>query len=412
MQRRPDSALSLEACSHIEKIKHADILVGIPSYNNVLTASYVIAQVVKGLETYFPDMRAVIFVSDGNSVDGTLKSVKTVQLPSSVSLIPAIYVGIAGKGSALKAVFEAAQFLGVKAVALVDSDLRSITPEWMKLLLTPALSGTGLVVPYYSRRKYDGTITNFLCYPITASLYGKNVRQPIGGDFGLSADFVNALLDSPLWKLPEVCEFGVDIFETHTALAKGFEVKQAFLGIKEHDPKDPTKQLKPMFRQVVGTMLTCIEQYEPAWKNVQGMANVAMEGKEEHVNSHPPVPIDLKNMINTYKNSYDQYRTIYQSLLSNEMLKEFEKLKGLNGDPISFPMEIWAKTVYTFIAAFHKAEPAARDNLVDALQVLWTGRLAAFIQETLPISPTETEERILEQAKVFIRTKSYLASIY
>jgi glycosyltransferase involved in cell wall biosynthesis len=327
-------------------------------------------------------------------------------------LIPAIYVGIAGKGSALKAVFEAAKFLNVKAVALVDSDLRSITPEWMKLLLSPALSGTGLVVPYYNRRKYDGTITNFLCYPITASLYGKNIRQPIGGDFGLSAELVKVILDSPLWDMPQVCEFGVDIFETYTALAEGFEVKQAFLGIKEHDPKDPTKQLTPMFRQVIGTMFTCIEKYESSWKNVQGISEVGMEGEEEHVNSHPPVPIDLQNMINTYKNSYDQHRTIYQKLLSKEIIDEFEKLKSLNGEPISFPMETWAKTVYKFIAAFHKTEPAARHVLVDALQVLWTGRLAAFIHETQLISPVETEERILEQARVFIQMKPYLASIY
>jgi hypothetical protein len=47
MQRKTDSALSLEACSHLEKIKQADILVGIPSYNNVLTASYVISQLLK-----------------------------------------------------------------------------------------------------------------------------------------------------------------------------------------------------------------------------------------------------------------------------------------------------------------------------------------------------------------------------
>ncbi|MCW4024524.1 MAG: cell wall biosynthesis glycosyltransferase [Candidatus Bathyarchaeota archaeon] len=412
MLTEPDSALSTEACDHIEKIKHADLLVGIPSYNNVLTASYVISQVVKGLETYFPNQRAVIFVSDGKSVDGTLTSVKTVHLPSSMDLIPAIYVGIAGKGSAIKAVFEAARYLGVKAVALVDSDLRSITPEWMNLLLSPVLSGTGLVVPYYNRRKYDGTITNFLCYPVTTSLYGKNVRQPIGGDFGLSNGLVNELLDSPLWKLPAVREFGVDIFETHTALAKGFEVKQAFLGIKDHDPKDPTKQLTPMFRQVIGTMFTCIEQYEPAWKEIRGVDAVTMEGEEKHVNSQPPIPIDLQNMISTYKKRCDEHRSLCSSILSSEFLREFETLKNLDKSDVHFPIDVWAKTVYSFIAAFHRAEPDKRTSLVDALQVLWTGRLAAFIKETLPISPSETEERIFEQAQAFFKLKSYLADIY
>src|SRR5512135_1928195 len=158
-----DFELSTEACRYLEKIKETDVLVGIPSYNNVLTASYVISQVVTGLDKYFHQLRSVIFVSDGNSVDGTLDSVRTVQLPCkspdscNPKLIPAVYVGISGKGSALKAIFEASQILGAKAVALVDSDLRSITPEWMKLLISPALAGTGLVVPFYNRRKYDGT---------------------------------------------------------------------------------------------------------------------------------------------------------------------------------------------------------------------------------------------------------------
>ena len=217
-----DSALSLDAHVYLHDIEKADILVGIPSFNNVLTASYVLSQVTKGLDTYFPNLRSVIFVSDGNSKDDTLRSVKKVYLPSEVKLIPAIYMGLSGKGRAVRAIFEAASSLKVKSVALVDSDLRSITPEWMQLLITPTMTGTGFVAPLYNRFKYDGTITNFLCYPVTTSLFGKDIRQPIGGDFGLSIELVEDLLDSPIWELPDVSRFGIDIFETHTALAKGY----------------------------------------------------------------------------------------------------------------------------------------------------------------------------------------------
>jgi glucosylglycerate synthase len=412
MQRDVDSALSEEACRHIEAIREADILVGIPSYNNVLTASFVISQVVKGLELFFPDYRSVIFISDGNSVDGTVASVKTVHLPTPMNLIPAIYVGLSGKGTAIKAIFEAAKYLNVKAVALVDSDLRSIIPEWMKLLISPTLSGTGLVVPFYNRRKYDGTITNFLCYPVTASLYGKDIRQPIGGDFGLSIALVKELLTSSMWKMPAVHKFGIDIFETHTALAKGFEVKQAFLGIKDHDPKDPTKHLAPMFSQVVGTMFTCAEQYEAVWRGTSGFSKVDMVGEEVHVNSQRPVPIDLENMMKVYRESYNSFLPVFQKLLSAETLLEFEQLKNLENSIVSFSIETWAKTVYTFIAAFHKAAPEARDNLVDALRILWTGRLAAFVKETLSVSPAETEKKICEQARVFEKLKLYLVDIF
>lgn len=260
----------------------ADIRVGIPAYNNAHTINYVVYQVANGLETFFPDLTSVIFISDGNSVDGTLDTVKAMRLPFQVKVVPTNYVGVSGKGSAVKAIFEAAKFLEVEAVALIDSDLRSVTPDWIKLLISPTLTGTGLVTPFYVRHKYDGTITNFLCYPITSSLYGKEVRQPIGGDFGLSIELVNELLESPLWQIPHIQLFGIDIFETHTALAKRFEVKQASLGTKAHGAKDPSKHLASMFRQVVGSMFTCISHYEKIWRGINCFNKVEIIGEEKN----------------------------------------------------------------------------------------------------------------------------------
>ena len=73
------------------------------------------------------------------------------------------------------------------ACAVVDADVRSISPEWIELLLRPVLEqGYDYAAPYYLRHKYDGTITNSLAYPLTRALYGKRIRQPIGGEFGFS----------------------------------------------------------------------------------------------------------------------------------------------------------------------------------------------------------------------------------
>jgi glucosylglycerate synthase len=209
MSENLNSALSLDAKVYLHNIEKADIVVGVPSFNNVLTVNFVLSQAIEGLDKYFPNFKSVIFVSDGKSSDDTLTSVKRVNLPSKVKLIPAIYMGLSGKGTAIRAIFEAAQYLNARSVALIDSDLRSITPEWMKLLITPTLTGTDFVTPYYNRRKYDGTITNFLCYPVTRSLFGKNIRQPIGGDFGLSIELVKTILDSNMWEIPDVRGFGM-----------------------------------------------------------------------------------------------------------------------------------------------------------------------------------------------------------
>lgn len=412
MNRNLDSALSLDAKVYLHDIERADILVGIPSYNNVLTASYVLSQVIKGLDKYFSSLRSVIFVADGRSVDDTLTSVKKVDLPSEVKLIPAIYMGLSGKGSAVKAIFEAASYLKVKSVALVDSDLRSITPEWIRLLITPTLTGTDFVVPYYNRRKYDGTITNFLCYPVTRSIFGKDIRQPIGGDFGISIKLVEDMIDSSMWELPDVSRFGIDIFETYTALSKGYKIKQAFLGVKNHDPKDPSSQLASMFRQVMNTMFSYLEQCEPSWKEIRGVSAVDIFGETNCGLAPEAISVSLPATLEAFKSNYRQYLPIYESVLELGIQRKFEQLNQLEHSNIDFPSEIWAKTVYSFIAQFHKAPIYGRDKLIDALRVLWIGRVGAFLKETWDMSRDECEDKVFEEAQTFEELKHYLNEKY
>ncbi len=374
----------------------------------MLTASYVISQVTKGLDTYFPHLRSVVFVSDGNSKDDTLNSVKKIDLPSEVKLIPAIYIGTSGKGSAVRAIFEAARYLKVKSVALVDSDLRSITPDWMDMLIPPTLNGTDFVAPYYNRRKYDGTITNFLCYPVMRSLFGKDIRQPIGGDFGLSIGLVEKLLDSALWdKDADVCRFGIDIFETCTAIANGFNIKQALLGVKNHDAKDPSSQLASMFRQVMSTMFACIEYYEPVWKNIYGVTKTGFVGEANYSEIPETVEVSFKATIDTYNANYNSFIDVYQAILDGNIINNFEALKQLETKPVVFSSEVWAKTVYSFIAAYHKTPPYGRARLVDALRVLWIGRVAAFLKDTWTQTRVESEAKIVAEAKVFENLKDY-----
>jgi hypothetical protein len=63
----------------LEEIKAADILIGIPSYNNARTIGHVVRAVIAGLAKYFPTAKAVMINSDGGSTDGTQDEVRRVQ---------------------------------------------------------------------------------------------------------------------------------------------------------------------------------------------------------------------------------------------------------------------------------------------------------------------------------------------
>ena len=179
----------------IKDVKETDILCGIPSFNNANTIGHVVRAVQAGITKYFPDSKSVIVNSDGGSTDGTVEAVQNAAFADfdailvkhgtePVLKITTPYHGIHGKGSAFRTIFEIADSLSAKACIVVDSDLRSITPEWVELLIKPVLGGDfDFVAPLYHRHKYDGTITNSIIYPVTRALYGRQVRQPIGGGF-------------------------------------------------------------------------------------------------------------------------------------------------------------------------------------------------------------------------------------
>src|SRR5437016_5342328 len=227
-----------------------------------------------------PDLRPVLVNSDAGSPDGTGRVVIETEPPdyieqillvrptnklSRVSLTYPEIDGVGGKGAALRTIFEIAAALEVQALVVVDSDLRSIIPEWIELLAGPIVKGGyDFVAPLYARYKYDGTITNTVTYPLTRALYGNRIRQPIGGDFGVSGDLVRHYLELDDWT-DDVSKFGIDIWMTTSALTGGFAVCQTRLGAKIHDPKDPGSDLGPMFRQVVGTILRLAVLHADQW---------------------------------------------------------------------------------------------------------------------------------------------------
>src|SRR4030042_500730 len=295
----------------LEKIQETDILIGIPSYNNVRTIGHVVRAALAGLAKYFPKAKAILINSDGGSTDGTQEEVRRVQIEDYKTILTSHpvhpihkivtpYHGVPGKGSAFRTIFEAAKSLKAKACAVVDSDLRSITPEWIELLIRPIYEeGFDYVAPLYARHKFDGTITNSIVYPLTRALYGKRVRQPIGGDFGFSEKLAGFYLTKDVWET-DVARFGIDIWMTTLAIAEGYKVCQSCLGANTHDAHDPGRDLGPMFTQVVSSVYGLMGNYQHLWKEVKESQTVPTFGFHYEVGLEP-ISVNVERMIRNFK---------------------------------------------------------------------------------------------------------------
>jgi len=404
-----------EVREFVEQVGSADILVGIPSYNNARTIGHVVRAVQAGLAKYFPEQKSVLVNSDGGSTDSTMDIVRSTRIEDSAALllhhrvnpaqvIATPYTGIPGKGSAFRAIFELAASLNVQACAVVDSDLRSITPEWVELLILPILDGNAeFVAPLYHRHKYDGTITNSIVYPLTRALYGKSVRQPIGGDFGFSGKLAKFYLEQDVWET-DVARFGIDIWMTTTAIANNFKVAQSFLGAKIHDAKDPGADLSAMLYQVIGATFNLMETYHPVWKNVSNVEPVPTYGFEYTVGLEQ-VNVNVGRMLNIFREGLTNLGEIWTSILGAGDFSDVERLGQLSDRDFRFPPGLWTRVIYDYAIAFHRKKLPA-EHLVKSLTPLYLGRTASFILEAMDQAGAE---RVIESlCAAFEQNKDYL----
>jgi len=410
--------LSLEEQTETQlgQIEQADVLVGIPSFNNADTIGHVVKAAIAGLAKYFPEHRAVLVNSDGGSTDGTPDVVAKASVDLGGMLITdrqnflhriiTPYKGISGKGSAFRTIFEVARRLNVKACAVVDADLRSITPEWIDLLLRPILNGGfDFVAPYYLRHKYDGTITNSIVYPLTRALYGVQIRQPIGGDFGFSGTLAGHYMDQHVWE-SDVAGFGIDIWMTTEAVASGARVCQSFLGAKIHNPKDPAADLSAMLAQVVGAIFALMETHQQVWLPLQGSNPVPLFGFQYEVGVEP-VNVNVDHMIASLRQGLTDLRPIWEVMLAPETLQALAATEGIPAHSFHIPDEVWARTVYDCAHAFHH-RALNREHLIKAMTPLYLGRTASFVVETQGLTTREAEDRVERLGRVFEQLKPYL----
>jgi len=390
-----------------ERIKRAEIVVGIPSFKEADSIGHVVSKVDQGLTRFFKKKNSVIINVDNFSPDGTKEAFLNTK-----SRTPKLYCstakGVRGKGRNIRNLFQAGVELGAKAILMVDADLKSITPDWVRYFTEPIYMGYDYVIPIYVRHKYDGTITNNITYPLTRVLYGLRTRQPIAGDFCFSGRLARAFLTEKTWNR-NVSAFGIDIWMTTIAIARGFNVCQTFLGApKSHRAKDPSGHLGPMFYQVVGTLFDLAVDFEFLWKDTSASQPTSIFGFGLGVKEDPPiVDVNDKNLLIHFKKGTGKYRKIWKKVIAEINLEDLMQNINRDVNDIILPVDLWARILFDYIVAY-RDELALRDQLLLSLIPIYFLRTLGYINETRELDTKEAEDYLDSECRKMEEEKYYL----
>lgn len=375
-----------------------DIIVGIPSFNEADNISFVAEQVDWGLRKYFPQYKSLIINVDNNSPDGTERAFLDTKTLNSKEYI-STPEGVLGKGNNFHNLFKEIQKRRPKVCLVVDADLRSITPEWIKKMVDPIFEGYDYVLPLYSRNEYDGTITNNICYPLLYGVLGIDIRQPIAGDFSFSPDLCDHWLKQK-WH-ESTYQYGIDIFMTMGAIFGDFKIGQVVLGSKIHKPSAP--KLGTMFTQVVNTLFRNILKNKKFWLKKRQVFKPPIIFNGSFM-SPQNLGVDYKTMKRIALDGWEEHRAYYQQIFPRPLYASVRRL--FEKESISITTELWIDLLFATLTVYANSRNKIR--VVEALKPLYFARTAYFIKTTLDLDYKQSEAKIVAQAKTCYKKRRKL----
>jgi len=415
-----ETILSDEFIRELINVGEVDILVGVPTHNDARTVGQVVQGVCAGLLKYFPRARSVIINADGGSHDGTQDLVRAASISdlSASSDVHALrtlhsistrYEGSPANGTALHTILAAADLLQAKACAVVSPESTSLEPEWIERLLRPVIrDGADLVLPVYLRHKFDGLLIRNLVYPLTRAAFGCAVREPYPSDYAFSSSLGSHFLTRDIWT-QEHGRRGTELWLTLAAIIDRCRIAQSFLGTKSRLEAPPSDLVKAM-RESVGLLFYSMDCFPAAWKDSREPLPAPCNGCRPAV-SLEPMRVNRKRLHQMFTFGVAQLEPVFLSILSSATHDELKRLATMGEERFVFPEPLWARTVYEFMAAYHKAV-IGRDHILQALVPIFRGRALTFLTQNREAGEEEVEKSIEAVCEAFEREKPYLAQLW
>jgi hypothetical protein len=308
---------------------------------------------------------------------------------------------------AYRSVFGAAGKLEVRACGVIASHLAAVTPQWIYRLIQPVLElEFDLVAPRYTRHKMEGLLNRSVLSPLHRALYGVQLQNPAGPDFGVSGKFLQRVL-GPEFGSQRGNERDPMASIAPTAASGGFRVCETHLGARSQPPTD-WKNLSSLLAAVLGPAFLEMERQAAFWQRVRGSSEVPAFGYPETA-SEDTGAMDVRSMLESFQLGTQSLQDVWGLILPPMTLLELRKLSRLPPDQFRMPDDSWVRIVYDF-ALGHRLRTISRDHLLRSITPLYLGWIASYALEMESAGPAEIEARIESLARAYESGKPYLVS--
>jgi glucosylglycerate synthase len=333
-----------------------------------------------------------------------LQNPSVFRLPSLLTRPDNTAIGMSSMSAVYQSVFTAAERLQARGCCILATKPESATQRWAWQLAQPLLeSNADLVLPHYTRRKFEGLLNNCIIAPLMRALYGKRVHNPMGPDLGVSQRLVQRMLGAVAGRNQRHPLAAI----TPAALCENLEVMEVHFGARTYQPTDWTN-MSSVLAGVLSPVFLEMEQRAPCWQRARASAAVSASGEPVILNQDAGA-LETSRMVESFQLGNRELQEIWGLVLPPSILLELRKLARLPAEQFSMPDELWVRIVYDFALA-HRLRTISRDHLLRSMTPLYLAWIASYahdLQTSIAASPDRRLERL---SLAFEAEKPYLVS--
>lgn len=395
---RYETTLDEDAQQCLDTIGHVGWVIGIPSHRNGRTVAEVVHACIEGAANYLAQERVLIINADGGSSDNTSRPLLDAVMPPNVARLATLYRGPLGKGTAIRAIFEAAARTQARGVIVMSARAPGVTPVWVRDLRQPIDDGHDLAVGAYARSASASLLTENLAHPLVRAFFGAHMREPLASEFSVSGHWAADLAGKDVWET-DVSRHGVDAWLAIESTSEGRDVVQVELGYRGESNTEPGTPMDPRFLQTAGTLFRVLTTHRRAWMRVGAPRAVPVYGPVPR-DTHLPAKDCVDALLDAFCAGYEQCYAEWESIVSDETLHGIEDVLRCPREGFHFPVALWVRIALESAIVYNKGE-GDPDKVVEALLPLYYGQCASHVLQTSGMSIGERQQVVRRIADAF-----------
>ncbi len=357
------------------------------------------------LRSRFPEQEVVALAAVEHGGVGTLVPPGEAAEPGTMLPASVAQGAIPGGSSVVGALLREGVRRGSAALALVSSEPRDGGEGWLGDLLSPVLEERfDYACPAYRRHRTEAALNTGIIYPLTRTLYGRDLRQPLGAEAAIALPLAHRLLADPDWRR-DPSRAGSDAWLVAKVLTSQARVCQTWLGAwpRPHGPpEDPSQTVA----RALGLVFHEMERHAQHWQRAGAPEPVPATGVAGFApGPTPKLPVALFHQ--RFQLGLRELAPLWGQVLSPTTMLALQRAAALPADAFRVGDGTWVRTVYD-VAVAHMARSVERRQLLLSLTPLYLGWLASFARETEALDDAGVEQRVAALCAAFDRDKRYL----